>query len=100
MAVVERVARALGIDHAGSDVAVVGSHCYILEFNILFGYEALNATGVRLGPLILDYLLRQMQPTRSPDGHRRSCPEWCDGWPRDLGRAGQSIMSNMAPRTR
>ena len=68
VAVVERVARSLGIDHAGFDVAVVGGHCYILEFNTLFGNDALNRAGLRLGPVILDYLSRQDEPPRSPDG--------------------------------
>ena len=66
VAVVERVARALGIDHAGFDVAVVDGHCYILEFNVLFGNEALNARGHRLGPVILDYLRRRTEPPGNP----------------------------------
>jgi ribosomal protein S6--L-glutamate ligase len=53
---VERVATRLGIDHAGFDIACVGSHYYILEFNVLFGLEALNRQGIRCGEAILRYL--------------------------------------------
>lgn len=56
LALVARVATALGIDHAGFDVACVGSHYYILEFNILFGLEALNRQGIRCGEAIIQYL--------------------------------------------
>lgn len=56
LSLVERVATGLGIDHAGFDVACVGSHCYILEFNILFGLEGLNRQGIRCGEAILSYL--------------------------------------------
>jgi ribosomal protein S6--L-glutamate ligase len=56
---VERVATCLGIDHAGFDVACVGSHYYILEFNVLFGLEALNRQGIRCGEAILRYLEEQ-----------------------------------------
>ena len=52
----ERVARELGVDHAGFDIAEVDGHFYLLEFNVRFGTEALNAQGIRLAPLILDYL--------------------------------------------
>ena len=65
---VERVARQLGIDHAGFDVAEVQGRFYILEFNPLFGLEALNRQGMRLGPLIHDWLLRAGGPAdRDPD---------------------------------
>lgn len=68
IALVERVARRLGIDHAGFDVAEVQGRYYILEFNPLFGLEALNRQGVRLGPLIHAWLLRAGGPAdRDPD---------------------------------
>jgi ribosomal protein S6--L-glutamate ligase len=57
---VSRVARALGIDHAGFDVAMVDGHPYLLELNRLFGNEALNAHGIRVGPRILEHLRRGM----------------------------------------
>ncbi len=52
----ECVALQLGVDHAGFDIAQVDGHFYLFEFNIRFGTEALNARGIRLGPLILNYL--------------------------------------------
>lgn len=53
---VTQVATALGIDHAGFDIAIVGDRCYILEFNIMFGLEGLNRQGIRYGDHILRYL--------------------------------------------
>lgn len=65
-ALVERVARALGLDHAGFDVAVVDGHPYLLEFNTLFGNEALRIRGIRLGEVILDYLRRRGSAPQDP----------------------------------
>ncbi|GAB4358199.1 MAG: hypothetical protein Kow0060_12070 [Methylohalobius crimeensis] len=53
---VTRVASQLGVDHAGFDVAMVEEHPYLLEFNVLFGNEVLNARGIKLGKRILNYL--------------------------------------------
>ena len=64
---VQQVAPSLGIDHAGFDVALVDGHCYLLEFNLRFGTEALNVRGIRLAPVILDYLERQGTPPLEPD---------------------------------
>lgn len=50
------VAAALGIDHAGFDVAEVGGHFYLLEFNVLFGTEALSMQSIRIGAMIHEYL--------------------------------------------
>ncbi len=50
------VATALGIDHAGFDVAVVAGHCYLLEFNVLFGLDGLNRQGIRVGEHVSRYL--------------------------------------------
>jgi ribosomal protein S6--L-glutamate ligase len=57
---VEEVARELGVDYAGFDVAMVDNHPFLLEFNLLFGNEALNARGIRLGPLIVEYLEKRL----------------------------------------
>jgi ribosomal protein S6--L-glutamate ligase len=54
---VTRVARALDIDHAGFDVAMVGNHPYILEFNRLFGNVGLTEQKIEPGELIYQYLL-------------------------------------------
>lgn len=64
--VVEQTATVLGVDHAGFDVAMVGDHAMLLEFNVLFGNQALNTRGIRLEPVMLDYLLRRSQPPREP----------------------------------
>lgn len=55
---VAQIASALGLDHAGFDLAQVQGHWYVLEFNLLFGNEALREAGVHLGPLIHRWLLR------------------------------------------
>lgn len=55
---VTRVATDLAIDHAGFDVAVIDDHGYLIEMNVLFGNQALNAAGLKLGPIIHDYLSR------------------------------------------
>ncbi|MGD8378657.1 MAG: hypothetical protein PVI56_03540 [Gammaproteobacteria bacterium] len=65
IALVENVAPALGLDHAGFDIAMIGGHPYLLEFNLLFGNEALNHLGIRLGPIIHDYLVKRWAP--APD---------------------------------
>jgi ribosomal protein S6--L-glutamate ligase len=56
---VERVATALGIDHAGFDIACVADHYYILEFNVLFGLAGLNGQQIRCGEHIVDFLREQ-----------------------------------------
>lgn len=60
--VAQRVAAELGINHAGFDVAMVDGHPYLLEFNVRFGNEALREKGIRLGPLIFEYLRAQSGP--------------------------------------
>jgi ribosomal protein S6--L-glutamate ligase len=65
-ALVGTVARGLGIDHAGFDLILVGGYPYLIELNVLFGNEALNACGIRLAPVILDYLERTLRPGSDP----------------------------------
>lgn len=57
---VERVAQSLGVDHAGFDVAMVGDHPYLFEFNRLFGTQGVENLIGDLSPYILDYLSRKM----------------------------------------
>lgn len=59
---VREVARSLGIDHAGFDVAMVGETPYLLEFNRLFGNQGLREQGVRPDALIADWLARAHRP--------------------------------------
>jgi len=54
---VEHVAQSLDIDYAGFDIAVLDDWCYLLEFNVRFGTQALNQRAIRLGPVILKTLL-------------------------------------------
>lgn len=66
---VERVAPELGVDHAGFDLAEVDGHFYLLEFNTLFGNEALNRRGIPLARHIYEYLLSLPQtPPVRPEG--------------------------------
>jgi ribosomal protein S6--L-glutamate ligase len=62
-----RMARNLGIDHAGFDIAMVDGHPYLFEFNRLFGNAGLGANAAAYNSILLDYLDRQSAPKpRSP----------------------------------
>lgn len=62
------VARSLGVNHAGFDIAMVGGHPYLIEFNRLFGNQGLNR-GTELRDAILDYLSDHAHP-QGPDTPR------------------------------
>ena len=66
-----RLAKSLGVNHAGFDIALVDGHPYVLEFNRLFGNQGL-AQGSILRDSILDYLNSQTEP-EDPDG---PAPVW------------------------
>ena len=53
---VERVARELGINHAGFDVASVDGHLYFFEFNVMFGTKGLIDQNVDYMGIISEYL--------------------------------------------
>lgn len=55
-ALVDHLARALSINHGGFDVAMVGDHPYVLEFNRLFGSNSLNLYREKISRAILDVL--------------------------------------------
>ncbi len=57
-ALVERLATTLGIDHGGFDIAMVGHHPYVFEFNRLFGNQGLEGKGKLISQAIVDYLRR------------------------------------------
>ncbi|RRJ83939.1 ATP-grasp domain-containing protein [Aestuariirhabdus litorea] len=59
------IALKLGVNHAGFDIAMVGEHPYVLEFNRLFGNRGLTEGGM-LENAILEYLRDQEQP-EDPD---------------------------------
>lgn len=64
---VKRVALLLDVDHAGFDVAMVGSHPYLLEFNRLFGNQGIPGGGEALRSAIMGYLSsRTTTPTQDP----------------------------------
>lgn len=62
LALVEDIGAALGIDHAGFDIAEVDGHFYVLEFNVLFGNDGLIRNRVSLTQPILDYLRTSTLP--------------------------------------
>ncbi|RFA29989.1 alpha-L-glutamate ligase [Alkalilimnicola ehrlichii] len=64
---VDQVATELEVNHAGFDIAEVGGHYYLLEFNTLFGNEALNSRGISVAQHIWHYLCEQDEtPPLSP----------------------------------
>ena len=63
---VQRAAPLLGVDHAGFDVMMAGGQALLLEFNVLFGNDALNQAGIDLKPMILAYLASAYPPPRQP----------------------------------
>jgi ribosomal protein S6--L-glutamate ligase len=54
-------ARALNIDHAGFDIAMVDGHPYLIEFNMRFGNQALVKEKIRLSQHILSYLKQALE---------------------------------------
>lgn len=62
------VANQLGIDHAGFDLMLIDDHPYIIEFNILFGNQALIQRGIRVEEAIEKHVKSLLEPTfpRSP----------------------------------
>lgn len=69
-----RLAGSLGINHAGFDVAMVGSYPYVIEFNRLFGNSGIRGGDRLLGDAIVQYLQAQdlpQQPTRDNRGRGR-----------------------------
>lgn len=59
VALVKRLAEALGIDHAGFDIAMVDNYPFVLEFNRVFGTQGVEQIIGDITPLILDYLQRR-----------------------------------------
>lgn len=53
---VDRMAKQLGINHAGFDIVEVDGNFYILEFNVLFGNEGLREQGIRAEDYINEYI--------------------------------------------
>lgn len=68
------LARELGVDHAGFDIALVEGYPYVLEFNRLFGNRGLSR-GDELREAILGYLEKSSRPD-DPDGPNRGPGVW------------------------
>lgn len=62
----ETVARHFGIDHAGFDIAMVGEHPYLFEFNRLFGNHGLAAAGIDIDHAINEYLAQRSENNVTP----------------------------------
>ncbi|WP_078554896.1 ATP-grasp domain-containing protein [Bacillus alkalicellulosilyticus] len=60
---VEKTAKALGINHAGFDVVIAGGKPYFLEFNILFGNQGFQQQGISVEKIIYSYLQEMYKPT-------------------------------------
>ncbi|MAR00068.1 MAG: hypothetical protein CMI00_05960 [Oceanospirillaceae bacterium] len=56
IALVERLAQGLGIDHGGFDIAMVGHYPYVFEFNRIFGNQGLSGKQQAVDDAILSYL--------------------------------------------
>ncbi|SDK63464.1 ATP-grasp domain-containing protein [Microbulbifer yueqingensis] len=67
------LARTLGINHAGFDIAMVGGHPYVIEFNRLFGNQGIEGGDAALRGAIVDYLLKHSTPT-GPNFPNRPAP--------------------------
>ena len=63
---VRDIATGLGVDHAGFDIMMIDGHPWLLEFNTLFGNEALHRRGVRVEPAIFSYLQRTVPTWHDP----------------------------------
>ena len=64
---VTSLARALGINHAGFDIAMLGGHPYLLEFNRLFGNQGIPGGGKTIAAAIERYLLKHGEHGRPID---------------------------------
>ncbi len=66
LALIDKVAKELNINHAGFDVAEVNGNYYIFEFNVLFGTKGLVDKSIKLDELILNYLQKQTPSLPDP----------------------------------
>lgn len=69
IALVDSIAKKLGINHAGFDVAVVDDRYYILEFNVFFGNEGLRYQGISVEKIIYEYIMSEFSPPQP------TCPD-------------------------
>lgn len=69
-----RLAKTLGINHAGFDIAMVGSQPYLLEFNRLFGNQGIPGGGKTITDAMLRYLRTHMDDENPTDPSRPKRP--------------------------
>lgn len=68
------IAKALGVDYAGFDVAVTRSGTFLLEFNVFFGTRGIQLSSPELGKIIYRYL----QFNEPINGHgKQTVPDSC-----------------------
>lgn len=67
LALVQKVATTLGIDHAGFDLVNVDGQWVFFEANVRFGTAGLVQSGIKTGPLIMDWLIRNSPGFDDPD---------------------------------
>ena len=58
------LATSLSIDHGGFDIAMVGDHPYVFEFNRLFGNQGIEGGDQKIREAIINYLHRKQEPTQ------------------------------------
>ncbi|WP_425449826.1 ATP-grasp domain-containing protein [Dethiothermospora halolimnae] len=70
---VDKIAKTLGINHAGFDVVYAYNKYFILEFNVLFGNEGIKKRGVSIEEEIYKYILSDLGPNKpmGPDRGRK-----------------------------
>ncbi|WLR52213.1 hypothetical protein LC040_04710 [Bacillus tianshenii] len=61
--IIQNVANALNVNHAGFDLIYSEGQYYILEFNVLFGNQGLLEAGIKIEQKIYNYLLSEFTPT-------------------------------------
>ena len=57
------LATSLSIDHGGFDIAMVGDHPYVFEFNRLFGNQGIEGGDQKIRDTIIAYLNHKQEPT-------------------------------------
>lgn len=82
LALVQRVAARLGVDHAGFDVAMVGDHPFLFEFNRLFGTQGIADPGRTTATAILEWLNRSQGTPAANDAGIAAEP--IEGFPEGL----------------
>lgn len=70
IALARHLARELGVNHAGFDIAMAWGHPFVFEFNRLFGNQGIPDSARRLGQAILQTLQREddLGPNQPPFG--------------------------------